>query len=67
MVTGPQNDHIGIYVSRRPVFNSRIARGFDEIGELHGEVLLGGRALMLFLPNYVSETERNLVLGCLEG
>jgi hypothetical protein len=66
-ITGPQNDDIAVYLSRRPVFSHRIAHGFREFDEFHAQVLLGGRALLLYSPSFFTSDERELMLGCIEG
>jgi hypothetical protein len=67
MITGPQNDDLGIYVSRHSIFTSKVAKGFDRLGEFHAEVLAGGRALLLFRRGYLTIAERELSRACIEG
>jgi hypothetical protein len=67
MLQGPDYNHIGFYISRRPVFTPRIAQEFDELGEFQAEILHGGRVLMISSSKYTSRETKELAFSCLEG
>jgi hypothetical protein len=62
---GQEGDDVVVYLSHRPVFSQKIAQGFKLAHEYPGaKILLGGRALVLYLPKYLSPAEGELVVGC---
>jgi hypothetical protein len=67
MLQGPTYDHVGFYISRKPVFTPRVAREFEALQEFHAETLRDGRVLMVSLPKYLTPETKELALACLEG
>jgi hypothetical protein len=64
-LTGQEGDDVVVYLSARPVFDRQLAHGFETIHEFpSAEILRGGRALLLYLPKYFSQAERELIVGC---
>lgn len=66
MIDGPDYDHVGFFISRKPVFTEQIAHGFEQLGEFNARILLGGRAVMLYRRHYLSKKTEHLALSCLE-
>jgi hypothetical protein len=63
---GPEAGHIGIYLSQRPVFTHPLAEAYDEFGEYHAHLALGGRALILLDPQS-PKADTELAFRCVEG
>lgn len=65
VTVGPNRGHITVYLSERPVFNQRLANGFDELGEYHATVVLSHRGLVL-LDNDITKRDERLAFECAE-
>jgi hypothetical protein len=63
-----EGDDVIVYLSSRPVLDPEVAHGFHVIHEFpDSRIMLGGHAMMLYLGRHFSQTEQELVIGCVRA